>query len=249
MSSTCLDWVAPRILAWDSAYFNQRVATFEQERPNSCDIERALRWGDDNRVDCMYASIPISHTESMAKLVRNGFDPMDLRIDFEGKPSDVKLLAKSAVLVRSWKPADIPVLKAIARDSHKDGRFLSDKRFSIESRDLFYPTWIENSCNGYADRVLVAEYSGQVVGYVTGHIHKGLGRIGLIAASPNFQGKGIGCALMVDAIAWFRDEGCQQVKVATSGSNLVAQRFYQKSGFASCELRMQLHCWYQRSAE
>ena len=44
------------------------------------------------------------------------------------------------------------------RDSHRDSRFYYDPGFPNQRCDELYETWIDRSCHGYADTVLVAEY-------------------------------------------------------------------------------------------
>src|SRR5213079_3218991 len=82
--------------------------------------------------------------------------------------------------------ADIPALRAIARESHTDSRFYHDPRFGCDRAAALFETWIEKSCRGWADRVWVADADGAPAGYVTIHREgNDAGRIGLLAVGPS----------------------------------------------------------------
>ena len=87
---------------------------------------------------------------------------------------------------------DLESLKAMARTNHRDTRFYYDGHFSVEAADRLYETWIERSCTGYADVVLVAERDGQPAGYITCDLHGDYGQIGLLGVGEVWQGQGIG---------------------------------------------------------
>lgn len=80
-------------------------------------------------------------------------------------------------------------------------------------------------------RYRVAVVDGRVVGY---HITGAGGRLGYLqrlAVHPDLHGRGIGTALVVDALDWCRRRGCQQVLVNTQESNLRAYALYRHLGF------------------
>jgi GNAT superfamily N-acetyltransferase len=107
-----------------------------------------------------------------------------------------------------------------------------------------YERWIENSCRGQADRVLVAEWEGQPAGYITCHRERpGAGRIGLFAVDERARGKGLGADLIRDAIEWFQSEGMSEIFVATQGGSEPAQRVYRKQGFLVDSIRLWFHYW------
>ena len=152
----------------------------------------------------------------------------------------------SRVFVRESQPGDIPGLRSIARISHRDTRFYHDPNFPTARCDTLYETWIERSCQGYADRVLVAEASGQPVGYVSCHLDNATdGRIGLLAVGENARGGGAGRELVRECLRWFAQHSRTRVTVVTQGRNVGAQRFYQKCGFVTGGLKLRYHRWFQ----
>jgi len=109
-----------------------------------------------------------------------------------------------------------------------------------------YETWIEKSCKGYADAVLVAELQGWPVGYISCHLlDQAEGQIGLFGVSADFQGKGLGQKLVNESLRWFAEQGMRQVTVVTQGRNCRAQRLYQRCGFLTRSVQLWYHRWFR----
>jgi len=89
--------------------------------------------------------------------------------------------------------------------------------------------------------ILVAEIDGQVVGYITSRIDQEskIGWIPNIAVLPEYQGRGIGKALMERALNYLREQGMEMAKIETLEQNEIAKRFYPKIGFV--EVARQIH--------
>lgn len=60
-----------------------------------------------------------------------------------------------------------------------------------------------------------------------------MGEIYMIAVDPNFQGRGIGTALIKFTLTWMRDAGMSVAMVETGGDpgHAPARRTYEKAGF------------------
>jgi ribosomal protein S18 acetylase RimI-like enzyme len=136
-------------------------------------------------------------------------------------------------------------LREIAGVSHTDSRFYHDSGFPRQRCDELYRTWIEKSCNGYADIVLVAEVEDTAVGYISCHLlDGGGGQIGLVGVDAQMQGHGLGRALICSALTWFAGQGATRVTVVTQGRNLAAQRLYARSGFVPKSVQLWYHRWF-----
>jgi dTDP-4-amino-4,6-dideoxy-D-galactose acyltransferase len=147
------------------------------------------------------------------------------------------------VQTRHHTPSDLRALKDIARVSYHDTRFYYDTHFSRERVDQLYEAWIENSCNGFAEEVLVAEDKRHPIGFITCHVKgDGRGQIGLVGVAPAARGAGVGRALVEDAVRWFTERGSTAVSVVTQARNLGAMRLYERCGFKV----QQSHLWYHR---
>ena len=108
-------------------------------------------------------------------------------------------------------------------------------------------TWIERSCTGYADAVLVAERDGRPAGYITCDLSHSYGQIGLLGVGEAWQGQHIGPALINGALHWFGERGIEWVQVVTQGRNIRAQRAYQRCGFVSAQMQLWYHRWFTQA--
>jgi dTDP-4-amino-4,6-dideoxy-D-galactose acyltransferase len=150
-----------------------------------------------------------------------------------------------AGIIRDADPQDIPVLRAIARECYHDSRYYYDVNFARALVDALYETWIEKSCHGYADLVLVVEEHGQPVGYISCHRRAPtVGSIGLFGVAAAAQNQGLGRELLEAACRWFAEQEITRVKVVTQGRNIRAQRLYQRCGFLTQSVQLWYHRWF-----
>jgi dTDP-4-amino-4,6-dideoxygalactose transaminase len=118
---------------------------------------------------------------------------VDIRLALE---LDVEAVGEERVddppfTIRKAVAGDIPVLRDLARIAHRDSRFYNDGNFPVELCDALYDAWIEKSCRGWAENVLVAETGDEIQGYVTCQMANSEGgQIGLVRVSDKTQGKG-----------------------------------------------------------
>jgi GNAT superfamily N-acetyltransferase len=135
-------------------------------------------------------------------------------------------------------PEDLPALRKIASAIFSIDRFHSDPAIGKEKADEVYLRWVENSCAGFADCVLVAR-DEQPIGFTTLRIDRSskpclgvsVGVIDLVATSGGHRRKGVAKLLTLAALQWFRQAGCEWVEVGTQLANLRASRVYQAAGF------------------
>ncbi|MCS6772452.1 MAG: GNAT family N-acetyltransferase, partial [Kiritimatiellae bacterium] len=94
----------------------------------------------------------------------------------------------------------------------------------------------------------VADHGREIEGYVTCKLlGAGVGQIGLFAVSAPARGRGIGRHLLNAAIQWFAERDCRAVDVVTQGSNVAAQRIYQRHGFVTRDVSVWLHKWFAKT--
>jgi ribosomal protein S18 acetylase RimI-like enzyme len=146
--------------------------------------------------------------------------------------------------IRPCQSADTEALMALARSAHGDSRFFADLHFPRERCAALYETWIAQDCRGSADRVLVAEWEGQVAGYISCHASAGRGQIGLLGVKSEARGRGLGKSLVAEALRWFAGRGTAEVTVVTQARNLAAQQVYQKAGFQTWAVQLWYHRWF-----
>ena len=107
----------------------------------------------------------------------------------------------------------------------------------------FYPdNWrvsqqkaVENVCVAEDTNVWIAIDKGSIVGFIAVKLHSedSMGEIYMIAVEPNFQGHGIGTALVKFALNWIKDVGMSVAMVETGGDpgHAPARHTYEKAGF------------------
>jgi dTDP-4-amino-4,6-dideoxy-D-galactose acyltransferase len=230
-----------KTLDWDSEFFRRRVARVVPTRLTAETLREILVYCSSQNIDCLYFLAEAGDPATVKLAEKSGFHFMDIRMTLERPFKDVLKLNGGGQRIRSWQEEDISELKRIAKMSHRDSRFYYDPTFPSSMCDEFYETWIERSCHGYANHVLVAELDNKPAGYVTCHLgDQQTGSIGLFAVAANAQGRGLGQELIQGALRWFIDNGAKLATVVTQGRNTKAQRVYQQCGFVT----RSVHLWY-----
>ncbi len=80
-------------------------------------------------------------------------------------------------------------------------------------------------------RVAVAEAEGQVIGYTLSTAERGEGTLGRLAVDPRRQGRGIGTALLHDAVEYLVRAGASAVSLCTQEDNASSRSLYARMGF------------------
>jgi GNAT superfamily N-acetyltransferase len=236
------------ILEWDSAFFGCRIARFLGLRCRPDDVTAMIAECATEGIDCVYILADVADTETVGALQKKGAYLADVRVTFGieiGKAIGLEAASGGTASVRLAIESDLPALARIASVSHRETRFYADRHLPVESCDRLYRVWIEKSCHGYADAVLVAEdETRQPIGYVTCH-GKGApsGRIGLIAVTEEARGRGVGRALLRAAFEWFASNRVASMTVATQLRNVQALRFYERAGMLTSSVELWFHLW------
>ena len=94
---------------------------------------------------------------------------------------------------------------------------------------------MEDVCAAQDTNVWVATLAVSTVGFVAVKLdfESSMGEIYMVAVDPDFQGHGIGSALVEFALAWMKEAGMSVAMVETGGDlgHAPARRTYEKLGF------------------
>ncbi|MCB9425822.1 MAG: GNAT family N-acetyltransferase [Flavobacteriales bacterium] len=153
-------------------------------------------------------------------------------------------LDDSAIVPFDLDRFNIEVLYDLAYVSGEQSRFNLDVRFGREQFERLYRQWVDNSVNKtYADGVYVYLEQEQIIGMITYAIDDNQGKVGLLAVSKDYQGKGIGQKLVQFVEAILSEEGIKSTEIPTQLSNVGACRFYEKLGYTVKEKINIKHYW------
>lgn len=236
-----------RFLAWDSEFFGYRIARATTDRLTDDTAKEMIGWCQTNRIDCLYFLGSANDPTTPRVAEDSGFRFVDMRLTFDRFLSRYESdSTETAGFIRTCRvPDDVRALRSMARVNYRDSRFFFDPNFPTSLSEMLYETWIEKSCFGYAEIVLVAEIQGEAAGYISCHIPQpDRGEIGLVGVAVHHQGRGIGHRLVSASLRWFAEQGVTRVSVVTQGRNCQAQRLYQRCGFLTRSVQLWFHRWF-----
>jgi N-acetylglutamate synthase-like GNAT family acetyltransferase len=232
-------------LDWDSRLFGVSIARAVPSRVDLATRDAIFDWCRTENIDCLYF-LADEHAETMRILEDAAFSRVDDRVTLELQP--IPPASPPHADTRGAFQSDIAALRHIAAVSHYDSRFYHDRHFDRERCDELYRIWIEKSCQGWADHVVVVERHGNAIGYLTVHLSEpDAASIGLVGVDPAYRRHGIGARLMDGALAWIAGQSVTRVRSATQGRNAASQGFFQKAGFRLTGRAIWYHRWFSSS--
>ena len=148
--------------------------------------------------------------------------------------------------IRCFQPNDLPALKALTVEAF-DGVSIDqnmERQFGlIHGRDWRHRKGraIERDVAKDADGVFIAEFGGEIAGFVTTWMDReaGLGWISNLAVSASRRGQGVASRLIEHALARFRSHGLSHARIETLEQNAIGQRMFASRGFR--EVARQIH--------
>lgn len=231
-------------LAFDSAHFGFSIARLGGDRLDDARAAAALAACESEGVRCLYFLARSDDDATVQAAEKHGFHLADVRVTYERKPAAMATELAPDLVLREAIPADAPRLCALAGSHHLDTRFYADPGFARERADALYATWMANSLEGLADKVVVVARGADPVGYITWKAHANEGSIGLISVDAEARGAGVGAALVARAVDLSAAAGHSRITVVTQGRNRASQRLYQRVGFLTGSMELWYHRWF-----
>jgi dTDP-4-amino-4,6-dideoxy-D-galactose acyltransferase len=218
-------------LDWDSSFFEIEVGEFLLVAKNNANSEN---------FDLLY--------------VKNEKDFELELVGFENLFSETKVVFSKSLFESQFENQNVFLLKdthynmdeiyELAYESGKYSRFFLDANFKATKFQELYQKWVDNSINNtFADAVLVYQENNQTMGFVSYKINNGTATIGLIAVSPNHQGKGIGGILLKYVEKTLCQNNVKTLFIPTQKTNEAACNFYKKQGYSIHEATIIKHYW------
>jgi ribosomal protein S18 acetylase RimI-like enzyme len=248
MSTASANVVEPCVaLPWDSAFFGIPIARVNGEALDDAKAAAIDGWCGEHAIGCVYFQACADDPATIRCAEKSGFDLVEMRMEYEhqemSRVMERKLL-RPGFEFREAIAADLPGLRSIARTSFTDARFYVDGRFPEEKCAGLYERWVEESCRGFADKVVVALQGVIPAGFITLKKEGQIGRISLVGVDAKFRGRGVGQNLIRSAMEWALHEGLEGVRVITQGRNIPSQRLYQRMGFLTHGVHLYFHKWF-----
>ncbi|MBW4575083.1 MAG: GNAT family N-acetyltransferase [Aphanothece sp. CMT-3BRIN-NPC111] len=129
--------------------------------------------------------------------------------------------------LRAWTPVFDSIQNAMNADVYQ-AFYPNDWRASQQKA-------VEDVCAAEDTNVWLAIDADSTVGFVAVKLHSedSMGEIYMVAVDPDFQGHGIGSALIEFALTWMKDAGMSIAMVETGGDpgHAPARHTYEKVGF------------------
>jgi len=219
-------------LEWDSHFFNKKIGeiTIDNNTSNKY-LEEELNNATNENYNLVYLFTETKH------LVDNSI--LD---SFNGYLIDTKLIFHKNLNTDNYTTH--PNIKAypnngISEDliqlSYLSGtfsRFNRDRWFKESDFKRLYLEWVQKSISReLSDQVFVYYDKDKIVGFITIVVKGNVGKIGLIAVDPSYQGKKIGSLLIERVSNFLINKNVTQLEVPTQQINTFACKFYLKNNF------------------
>ncbi|MGI6543124.1 MAG: GNAT family N-acetyltransferase [Limnochordia bacterium] len=139
-------------------------------------------------------------------------------------------VAIARITAAAWPEVSIAAMREQRYGVLGNTPWAEQKAHAILARFRAHPEW-----------TVIAEIDGQVVGYAsyTIALQGDLGVVGDNAVDPEWQGRGIGAALIRTVIQRLIDAGVRALEVSAFSHNAAARRVYERCGFK--EMAVSVH--------
>ena len=222
-----------KFLPWDSTNFGFKVGKYLVEDLANFSWDILYIELQENAYKLVYLITPI-------KVETNAF--YDYKLTYKKKRNTNNIKKNPHIFSYKGKALSCQLLR-VALESGKYSRYNLDERFPADKFELLYHKWLENSLlTDYASDVLIYELNDKPVGLLTYKVLGEQSSIGILATDPEYQGIGIGSALMQYYESLLPDS-VQTLEVVTQGVNLAARSFYEKFGYTIEESCYVYHIW------
>ena len=162
-----------------------------------------------------------------APLMRQGFIPHDYIIHFERAAPAKPLTPDYTLANATLRPLHPHEIQALTLLDHRAFEW----PWQFSSGELV--KWLMT-----ADRMVVLDVDGDLVGYACTQIHGDQAQIVRLAISPEWQGQGFGRYLLADALDFAAGRGVRFITLNTQWHNTTSQRLYKGFGFRAVGRRI-----------
>ena len=216
----------------------------EQCRRLEMVLKACILDAEDHGVRFLSARLPEDGLASLHAVEVVGFRIIESFLTF-GRKTDAEIPVNGApdCHIRLAQPDEMETVAAIAYRAFQSFRLRVDPQIPESRARHSRREWVRNGFKGRAEAIYVAESENRLVGFALlrskGNT-AGVGEIELIAVDPAFHGRGIGKALVAEAIRHYRGK-TSEIEVGTQAKNLQATGLYTRMGFSVVRSELSFH--------
>ncbi len=259
---------------WDSRIIDRRIGTVKHlavasDDPAGVKILRELMNAlmqplAERGTQCVVCRVQAGELASIHALEESDFLLMDTLLDFvfafsTKEPDQINLRpSNKRVSIHRATSEDLHALMAINERAFGNyfGRYHADPRIPSGAATKIYSEWMRSAFNGWADWILVGEVDGKIAGSglwrvalpAEGENSPGVAYCDMVVVDPEFQGSGLGTALMSYGMGVARDVA-QYLVGPVHVCNYSIQRTLQKVGYKIFGARQSFHKWLEPDAK
>jgi len=227
-----------KILDWDSQFFEQKVAELILNANDISNLKQYLLNAKEDGIQLLYLKY-----KRKIDLDNFTFQLVDEKVTFKKEIIESTTLSNNIQSFTENEPNNALYEYAIL--SGQFSRFKMDDKIEDSKFEELYKIWIRNSVNRkFAKEVLVYTIEQEIAGMITiGAIDNTSAHIGLIAVGKNYQGKGIGKALIKASENWSLQQGYTSLQVVTQAANTSAMQLYKAANYVLVDTSFVYHVW------
>lgn len=219
-------------------------------------LKACITDAEDHGVRFLSARLPEGAITSLHAVEAIGFRIIESFLTFERKTAGEIPFVRSACSrngetrdsgsdfhVRLAQSNEMETVASIAYRAFQSFRLRIDPQIPESRARHSRREWVRNGFKGRAEAIYVAESENHLVGFVLLRSKVDTERVGeieLIAVDPAFHGKGIGKALVAEAIRHYQGK-TSKIQVGTQAKNLRAVGLYTRMGFSVVRSELSFH--------
>lgn len=253
---------------WDSEITGRRLGTVEHIAVAAGDnsgmeilqelLDELMGTIADRGTQCVVCKVHSNELPAIHALEQRGFLLMDTLLDFVFDFSCTPIeeinppRRDKQLTIRRAKPADLSALMVINEKAFTGyfGRYHVDPQMPPGTATRIYVEWMRSAFEGWADWILVGEMDGKIAGSALWRQalaaqeknSPGVAYCDMVVVDPEFQGSGLGTALMRHGMGIARDVA-QYLVGPVHICNYSVQRTLQKVGWKIFGDRHSFHKW------
>ena len=220
--------------AYNSELFGMKMGDVKDLRHSDegCNVDEMLVQSRNLGFEHLSVKVRAQDKALANEFLSRGFALVDTQVEYEHSLSSIgSTQERSSFTVRPIMDCDLDALATISGESFSSTRWHSDPSLSKSLCDNYYRQWLLSCARGYAQHILVGEFDGIPVSFMTLRVIGSDGRIDLTAVEKSQRGRGFYRVMVNRSLIWARDNGLNRMLATTQIDNLGSRRTWCGEGF------------------